>query len=428
MKKLIAVLAVMVAAFALFGCSDEGATEGGVGLTLDIDNSRSIEGKVWGAAIVNDNESYDIYFGDENGKRLTEYTKIGVAKGENGCELDGLVLPPKAKTVVAVGKGGKTAFCALPKRFTVDYSNPYIFGALSDVHYNKYYATGDDDALAAFDRALDYFDKIGVDMVGVAGDISNDGEEDSLIKFNEAISGRDYPVFTVAGNHDYKAYKNGLWQQYITDNVKGCEMSEYGGDFMYAPKGANGDVFVFLNITYWTYDNKIFRALMYEQIDWLESILKTHTDNQVYLFFHLFLCGPDGQKHTGVGNIMNPGGYTYPLPYHYANADERVFRRMMKNYKNVVYLSGHSHWMFEMEIYGEQANFSDFGGQFCSMVHIPSVTEPRWIGEFDTDRTGKNGECSEGWVIYDCGDITVLLPVDFVSGTVYTEYMEIVHK
>ena len=84
--------------------------------------------------------------------------------------------------------------------------------------------------------------------------------------------------------------------------------------------------------------------------------------------------------------------------------------------------------MFEMEIYNEETNYSNFEGEYCHMVHVPSVTEPRWIGENDTERTGKNGEESQGWLVYDYGDTTVWLPIDFISGTVYTEYMEIITK
>ena len=123
---------------------------------------------------------------------------------------------------------------------------------------------------------------------------------------------------------------------------------------------------------------------------------------------------------------MNPGGYTYPLAYTYGNNDERLFRKLLKENKNVVYFSGHSHWMFEMVKYGEWANFSDFDGEYCSMVHVPSVTAPRYIEDNDTNRVEKNGYESEGWVLYDYGDITVLVPVDFVNGVFYTEYMEIV--
>ncbi len=422
MKKLICFMLILLSVFILVSCTNKE-------IELNINKEQSQSGRLFGEVVIKiaDNEC-DIFFGDESGNALEGYTKIGTREAGKSFILNGVVIPPDAKSIVAQVQEGNTVHCTIPEKYLLKKEDAFVFGALSDVHFNKYYATGEDDAVEAFDRALDYFDSIGADMVGVTGDISNNGEESALIKYNEAIKERPYPVFTVVGNHDIDAYDDGTWKEHISDNVKGCEFAENGVDFMYAPEKMDGDVFVFLNLTDWSYSDKFSRVIYPDQLNWLKEILESHKENQVYIFFHLFLCGPDGQSHTGVGNIMNPGGYTYPLPFKYANADERVFRKLMKEYKNVVYLSGHSHWMFEMERYGEKANYSNFDGEYCHMLHVPSVTEPRWIGENDTDRTGRNGECSEGWVIYDYGDTTVLVPVDFISGTYYTEYMEIIYS
>jgi hypothetical protein len=97
-----------------------------------------------------------------------------------------------------------------------------------------------------------------------------------------------------------------------------------------------------------------------------------------------------------------------------------------KEYKNVIYFSGHSHWMFELEIYNENLNVSNFDGEYCYMVHNPSVCEPRWIGEDDSHRTSKTGVVSEGWIIEMYDDFMILIPVDFISQVFYTEYMEII--
>jgi predicted phosphodiesterase len=398
-------------------------------INMNLDEGASIKGALYGEiAVENIDDECSLYFGDADGSALAGYTKIGVCSEGKPYKMERLVIPPEARTIVCTGGNKESDFVEIPEKYLLNADDAFVFGALSDVHYNKYTATGDDDAVVFFDNALDYFDQKNVDMVGIAGDLSNDGEESAYIKYNEAIKERSYPVFTVTGNHDINAYKKGVWEQYITANIENCVFAENGVDFYYEPEEMGGDVFVFINVTMWSYTEKAKPTISTMQIMWFEEILKQHTDDQVYLFFHLFMCGPDGQSHTGVGNIMNPGGYTYPLPLRYGNVDERVLRSVLKDYKNVIYLSGHSHWMFEMERYNEETNYSNFDGEYCHMVHIPSVTEPRWIGENDTERTGKNGVESEGWLIYDYGDTIVLLPVDFVSGTVYTEYMEIITK
>lgn len=422
MKKAVALTLLIMLLICFVGCEKKG-------VCLSIDEGASCGGALSGEIYLNKvSGEHTLYFGDEKGNILQGYTKIGTVNENEPYKIKELVIPPDGKTVVAKGEK-KTYFAKIPEAYLLNREDAFVFGALSDVHFNKYNKMAEDDATVAFNKALDYYEKIGADMVGVAGDISNDGELSSLTKFNEAISGRDFPVFTVTGNHDYNAYKDGSWQEYISANVKGCEFAPNGLDFVYEPEEMGGDVFVFLNITFYSYSyfEKTYPVVnVMEQIPWLEGILKEHTDDQVYVFFHLFMCGPDGQTHTGVGNLMNPGGYTYPLPFKKGNSDEKRIRRFFKEYKNVVYLSGHSHWAFEMERYNEETNFSNFDGEYCHMVHIPSVTEPRWIEDEDTERTGKNGEMSQGWVIYDYGDTTIFVPIDFISGTIYTEYMEII--
>ena len=425
MKKSLALVLLIILALCLVCCGKDKE-----GICISVDEGKSTGGALTGEISLKKlSGEYTLYFGDANGEALQGYTKIGNINENAPYKMEALVIPPDAKTIIVAKDEGGTYFAKIPEEYLLNKENAFIFGALSDIHFNKYNKVAQDDAVVAFDNALDYYEKIGVDMVGITGDLSNDGELSAYTKYNEAISGRSFPVYTVTGNHDYKAYKDKSWQENISANIKGCELAPNGLDFAFYPNGPDGDVFAFLNITFYSYSyfEKSYPVVdVMEQIPWLEGILKAHTDDQVYVFFHLFMCGPDGQSHTGVGNLMNPGGYTYPLPFKKGNSDEKRIRRFFKEYKNVVFFSGHSHWAFEMERYNEETNFSNFDGEYCYMVHIPSVTEPRWIEDEDTERTGKNGELSQGWTIYDYGDTVVLVPVDFLSGTVYTEYMEII--
>ena len=269
-----------------------------------------------------------------------------------------------------------------------------------------------------------------MDFVGIAGDLSVDGEKDAFEKFNAAIAPYVYPVYTVAGNHDVDAVQDKRWEDNINTGIKDdaevISIASNNYDFVYAPADLDGDVFIFLSQSKAQYNTETARLLSDEQLDWLEAELAKYTDRTVYLFFHTFLCGPDGEWHTGVGNIKNPGGYTYNLPYTFGNADEVRFRTLLTENKNVIWFSGHSHWTFEMEIYGDWANFSNYDGEFAYCVHVPSVTEPRTIGENDEKRTGLDGESSQGWLLYDYGDAVLLLPINFMTGTVHTEYMEII--
>ncbi len=379
---------------------------------------------------------YEICFADENGKWLPFYTSIAsfnINKGEKKSILiENVVIPPQARELALVNENNQYFLdeaIKIPDTCLNLGKEMMVFGALSDVHFNRYNALGyGDDALYSFDIALDYYESVDADLVCIAGDISRGGEESAFEKYNQLINGREYEVLTCTGNHDVSAIDTGIWEKYISSEMNTLdgvvEVAQNGIDLIYTENGQ--DVFVFLSQMYWDYNKEDSRLLDDSQLLWLRQALEKNKDKRVYLFFHTLLCGPDGKGHTGVGNLKNPGGYEYDLPYTYGTPDEVELRGLLAEYKNVTFFSGHSHWQFEMEKYNESTNFSSFDGQYGYMVHIPSVTEPRYIGESDTSRTGMNGKSSQGWLIYAYEECTILLPIDFMTSTIYTEYMELI--
>ena len=369
--------------------------------------------------LYDDTQAYTFYFADGKGA-LEGYVAIGQC--EDGIfEIADAVIPPYATKIEAYQGAELVWSFDIPSEYLLSDEELYIFGVLSDVHYDRYFHDEVDDAITSFDKALDYLESVGVKFVGIAGDITSNGEDSAFEKYNAEISSRPFPIYTVTGNHDVTTIASGVWSEQITSGIVGATFAPNGLDFVYVIDEMGGDVFVFLNQMRWEYNEEDSSLLDSEQLVWLEEVLEEYKDETVYLFFHTLLCCPDGEKHTGVGNIMNPGGYTYPLPYTYGNEDEVEFRRLMAEYKNVIYFSGHSHWMFEMDVYSEYTNYSNFDGEYCHMIHVPSVTEPRYIEDDDTNRTGKNGQNSQGWVAYDYGDTVIFVPVDFITGVIYTD-------
>ena len=83
-------------------------------------------------------------------------------------------------------------------------------------------------------------------------------------------------------------------------------------------------------------------------------------------------------------------------------------------------------FLINKRLVNKNANFSNFGGEYCHMVHIPSVCEPRWIDISDEERTSKTGEASEGWIVDVSSEAIIFTPVDFIKEIYYTEYMEII--
>ena len=401
----------------------ETETEEASPVKLTIDDGKSIKGKIsFDIEIDGLDGEYFLSYADSQGNELPYFSNIKSGTLDSNVSAHNLALPSDARGLV-LNVNEESYFLEIPSEYLLD--NGYRFGALSDVHYNK----GD-----YFTSALDFLDGQGIDFVGVSGDLSNSGELKYLDKFNAAIKDRLYKVYTTSGNHDETAVQSGLWKETInttitTDNEV-VSIAKNGLDFVYKPAKIGGDVFVFLCQTHWLYpddiDPKEYTILDKEQLDWLKGVFEEYKDKNVFLFFHTFLTAPDGDESSAVGNLQNPGGYEYPLSYTYGSADEMEFRALLKEYKNVIYFSGHSHWMFEMKTYNENLNVSNFDGEYGYMVHIPSVCEPRWIGENDEGRTSKTGDASEGWIIEVYDEAIVLIPVDFISRVYYTEYMEII--
>ena len=370
---------------------------------------------------------FKLYFADENKEKLEYFDEILTTKSTskyNLYEFDSLVIPKGSEYIIATNEEEYVYFVEIPDEYLLT-DKKFTFGSLSDVHINKG---------TYLDGALDFYDEYGeIDFVAISGDIS-DGDEDDMKLYNSVISNREYKTYTTTGNHDTPAVSNGDWKKLMNTSIKKdtevFDIGDNGMDFVYIPEKNPDTVFVFLCQTYWAYSTspseKQYTILTEKQLTWLETVLEKYKDKTVCLYFHTFLASPDGDQSDAVGNVKNDKGYSYNLYYSYGAGDEIKFRSLLQKYKNVIYFSGHSHWMFELEEMNENLNVSNFEGEYCYMVHNPSVCSPRWTGEYSTDRIELTGTKSEGWIIEIYDDVMVLIPVDFMSQTFYTEYMKVI--
>ena len=379
--------------------------------------------------------TYDLYWGDENGKILKteqggttatygEFVSVDVENGEGSADVYSFTaIPDGAKTVVArVGKFEAGTY-TLPEEKQPEKEEPlYRFGALSDVHFNRYRLSLTDDAMIAFPNALDFLNSFGVSLVGLSGDLSNKSELDSFKKFNSVISEYDFPVYTSTGNHDVNDnFVQNDWNKYVNPGVFGdtrdkgiVEAASNGLDFVYAPDGEDGDIFIFYSQYQWSYKSADSRILTDGQLDWLEKQLDKYSDNTVFLFFHTFLANDsDEDPYSGVGNLINDKGVYYNLMFTRNTPDEIRFRHMLKENKNVIFFSGHSHWSYAMQKFNERLNISDFDGEYCTMVHISSVSSPRTVSNTDTKAKERFLRQSEGYLVSVYPDRIVLTAVDF---------------
>lgn len=408
---------------------------GDMTISYEFENGKSYSAA--GTVSISDaaDRSYDLYWGDENGKVLTvesngtsatygEFATVNVNGGKGSTDVYKFTaIPDGAKTVIArVGKFEAGTYTLPAEKQPVSEDPLYRFGALSDVHFNRYRLSLTDDAMIAFPNALNFLNAFGVKLVGISGDLSNSSELDSFKKYNSVISEYGFPVYTCTGNHDVNSdFVYADWSKYVNAGVFGekkdagiVETAANGLDFVYAPDGEDGDIFIFYSQYQWSYKSADSRILTDAQLDWLEEQLDKYKNNTVFLFFHTFLANDsDEDPYSSVGNLINDKGVYYKLMFTRNTPDEIRFRHLLRENKNVVFFSGHSHWAFDMQKLNERLNISDFDGEYCTMVHISSVSSPRTIKNGDTKEKERFLRQSEGYLISVFPDRIVLTGVDF---------------
>lgn len=380
---------------------------------------------------------YELYWGDENYKKLekevsgytatySEFVSVEVENGTGTAEIGSFTyIPAGAETIIAYKDLVRFGTADLPEsKQTLDAEPLYSFGTLSDVHFNRYYLSLGDDAKLTFPNALNFLDSLGVSIVAMPGDLSADGEEDALQKFNETVSNYDFPVFTTTGNHDVSDYftlenwnkyiNTGVYEETPVDGV--ISVGDNNLDFSYSLPGTD-DVFIFFNQVAWQYgDPNNSRLVTDEQLDWLEAQLEANKDKTVYLFFHTFTSNPDGNPGTGAGNLISPKNVTYDLVFTPGAPDETRFRGFLEEYTNVVYFAGHSHWAFDMQKYNPELNITDYNGKYATSVHVSSVSSPRRVTDVSDETSEYYMRSSEGYYIAVYEDYMVLYGIDFLRG------------
>ncbi len=396
--------------------------------------------------------NYDIYWGDCCGNKLfvevggkkayySELATVDVDGGEGKYEVQSFTaIPEGAETILAYRCGVFTGETDIPEEKIADYGEKtYSFGALSDVHFNRYNGSlSGDDACLTFPNALNFIEYFDVELVGISGDISADGERDAFEKYNTITSNYDFPVYTCTGNHDVSDYYTlANWQELMNTGVYGenkkdgvKDVAANGLDFVYAPESTDGDVFIFLSQYQWDYNRPESRILTDEQLDWLEVQFENYKDSTVYLFFHTFLNNPvEGENpHMGEGNIENNVGRHYDLAFTSGCADEVRFREMMDKYENVVYFNGHSHWAYDMQKFNPNLNIADYNGEYATMVHISSVSSPRRTTANVDDSSEHFMRSSEGMIVTVYEDKIVFNAVDFLRGEMLAYATYVIEK
>ena len=419
---------------------------------ISYDFSNSEAGSAAGTVTVSSsvNGDYEIYWGTDAEEKLSvevngnkayysELCEMTVSSGSASAEIyEFTAIPEGAQTVLAFRNRVLMASTDIPDEKLADNGGKtYSFGALSDLHFNRYnFSLSGDDAQLTFPNALTFLSAFDISLVGMSGDLSTNGERSAFEKFNSIASRYDFPVYTCTGNHDVSSYyelKN--WQELINTGVYGenkragvVEVADNGMDFVYAPSEAKGDVFIFFSQYRWDYNKPTSRLVTDEQLDWLSAQLEKYKNETVFLFFHTFLANADGDPDMGEGNLKNNVGNSYDLVFTPGTADEARFRELMKEYKNVVFFNGHSHWAYDMQKFNPQMNITDYNGEYATMVHISSVSSPRRTTANSLATTEHAMRSSEGMLVTVYPEKIVFTACDFLSGELLAYATYVIEK
>ncbi len=440
---LIKIIATLLASlFALFNISVDlpGFTDDKISVTT-IEYVNSEAGSA--DAVINiqtttDGE-YKLYWADESFNKLTftlgeaeieysEFATVTTYFGEGSIDLpDYTAIPDGAANILVTLDGETLEIFDIPAEKRADRGEYiYSFGSISDLHFNRYdLGDGADVAEKTFTTALSFFDAADVTLVAMPGDISADSEKEAFMAFNSIASQFDFPVYTTTGNHDVRSkFTKENWREYMNsgayDEVPAegiINVSDNGLDFVYE-EAVSGDIFIFLHQTSNNY-GLLFNALLEDsQIDWLEARLEEHKDKSVYLFFHTFLNSAKGNPLMGTGNLQNDLGWSYPLFYTMGATDETAIRALLREYDNVVFFNGHSHWAYHMQALNPNLNISKNGEDGATYVHVSSVSSPRITGDYQVLWEGTDPTMSEGYLIEVYDDTMVLYGVDFANNRI----------
>lgn len=258
----------------------------------------------------------------------------------------------------------------------------YSFGALSDVHI--VYDTAADD----FKRALQYLtNEENVAFTCICGDLTDDGSAEQLAQYKAIVDAysADTPVYAIAGNHEAYAGQPTLLEQYTEKPL-------------YYSFTHGNDVFIMLGVISGT-EGALFES---GELEWLRETLAANSEKRCFLFEHVLPI-------EGCGDILD----LYPYTKMTSSTESQTFKSLLRQYNNIIFFHGHSHMRFDLQEYGDMANYDNVFG--CHSVHIPSLAVPRDVNADGTSYSTYYAG-SEGYVVDVYENGIHLRGRDFITG------------
>ena len=316
----------------------------------------------------------------------------------------------------------------------------YRFALLADIHIdlenggkNIYFI----HAQKNFERALEVIKKRNCDLVISAGDqVTNaTGAKEEWQRYREIIdrSGYNGLILEAMGNHELRYAKHGgctvdeCREEFITFTRLDDKpvIREQGKAYYAYLDDTFGDAYLFLALEYGS-DTPLTDNFSGEHSDWAKRMLERFTREKRRIFaiqhvpFHAFGAGDDNEAPAYGGNMYMCDESGIPF------TGNRRFYDLIHRYRDVIWLSGHTHIDLRDEV-----NYSTAGGTACHMLHIPALAGSTRITTIDgrrgLDRTFY-GDAAQGYLADVYEDRVVFTGIDFLSDRLYPEYTYVIER
>ena len=287
----------------------------------------------------------------------------------------------------------------------------YTFSTYSDIHIDKrdgtvYWKRAENNWRSALSLSADK----GADYIVISGDcITGKKPDKEWQAYEKIISESDYvnPVWESDGNHDLKNGPTEGHTKFI--NASGTDGSKNSKSYYSMVEQNSKDLFIFMSLELGEPNEAdVFTD---DQIEWARELI---SDN--YTTKNIFLVEHSPVRGFGAGDRMSDpyyGGLMDP-----SKKNNGKFKQLLKDFPNIVFLSGHTHEDFSMDYnYFDNCGDSavDNDGKAASMIHTPALagsTLPKdssSLDYFDGDHDSCQGyfvEVYENEIVFNGVNVT----------------------
>ena len=386
--------------------------------------------------------TYNLYWSDDEGTLDGYYEIAQMELAANASESFQFeyhtAIPADATKVIAIAEGNEvanvenaTAIYDIPQEKQLGYKSAdaiYTFNSYSDIHIDEEH-WGETPAYwweyseKHWADALDYSTKMNVDFILSTGDQVTNANLDTLDKewqaYQYILSQSDYvnPIYESGGNHEVR--QDGAVPEELKAFIIGTGLD---GDIQTVAENKpyysftepkTGDLFIVMALEA-GYRPAKYDEFTTEQLDWVEGLLEENygKGKNIYLVQHALMSG------YGPGDDLE-------TPYYGGSIDTSLesavrFKEILEKYKDIVWISGHSHETFELGY-----NYTNNDGDACHMIHNSSVGNPTHVTDGEIDYAF-NENLSQGYLVQTFEKAIIFSGANLCDQKIYPAYCYII--